>query len=148
MNGSKVLVNTLVGVLIGIGIGYMMNVGMCASTGHYMAGVPELVSKVGDLRAAQMLLFYSGLIGAVFGGMRFVWEREDWSLLKRTAIYFVVNLSVMLFSAYQMCWIGNSVWSLVVFIAMFVAIFIVCWFIFHAIAKKRIQELNAGLKQL
>ena len=148
MNSNKMLVNTLVGILVGIGIGYMMNVGMSCPTGHYLAGVPELISKVGDLRAAQMLLFYSGLIGASFGLMMFVWEREEWSLLKRTVIYFVVNLIVMVVSAYQMCWIGKSVWSLVVFIAMFIAIFTVCWFVSYAIAKKRTQQLNAGLKNM
>ena len=148
MNRNKMLVNTLVGILVGIGIGYMMNVGMSCSTVHYLAGVPELVSKVGDLRAAQMLLFYSGLIGASFGLMMCVWEREEWSLLKRTIIYFVVNLSVMLVSAYQMCWIGKSALSLVVFIAIFIVIFAVCWLVSYAIAKKGTRQLNTGLKNI
>ena len=137
------------GCFIGIGIGFSIAVGISSFCGGFQPGPLELISKVGSLRAAQMLLFYSALIGFSFGiSGKLIWEKENWSLLISTVMYFAINLAVMLLAGIRMCWFSITLESIAIFIAIYVVIFFIIWGIFYRINKKEAQRLNEKINSM
>ncbi len=137
----------LAGGLLGIGIGYSIAVVFSSIYGEFSPAPPQLIEQVGSLKAAQLLLMYSALIGMVFAGMQFVWEKENWSLFKSTVIYFTVNLASMSFAGYQLYWFPHILSGYISYIIIYVVVFTIMWFIFYMKAKKEVAAMNEKINK-
>lgn len=146
MRIKKTLANMVRGSVLGIGVGYIIAVNISSATGSFAPAPASLVDEVGMLQASQMLLGYGAILGAVFAGTRFVFEKPDWSLFKATLVYFTVNLAVMLFAGSRMQWFVLTLSSVAAFLGIYIAIFFAIWIVMYNIKKKEAMRLNEGLK--
>lgn len=137
-----------VGLLGGIAVSYLITVGISITfgDGNYYPCVPGLVEQFGsEIMAVIIQTVLSALLGAGFAGSSFIWEKDDWSLLKQTGSYFAVVAVLMMSVAYVCQWMEHSLKGVLSYFAIFFAIFVVVWLIQYAVWKKRISKLNAKI---
>lgn len=143
-----ILRNIFAGAFIMIGVGYLIILYFSKMIGEFSPAPIELVEKVGVLRASEMLAFYSALAGAVFGGTKFIWKIESWSILKSSVVYFTINLIVMTFCGYRMYWFAHTINGYISFLAIFIGIFIAIWIMCYLRGKSQADEMNNKLKDI
>lgn len=140
----------LMGVPIGITIGYLITVvgsAIAAPDNVYSPVVPAFAEAMGgQIQAVGLQTLLCAVMGFTFGGMRVVFDKDDWSMLKQTLVYFLVTGTVAIVSAYVCCWMEHTVWGVVRYLLIFIAVFLVVWFILYSLARRDAGELNAGLK--
>lgn len=131
-----------------IGIGYLITLFISMYYGNFMTASPWLVDKVGSLKAAEMLAFYTGLMGASFTITQPIWEVESWSLFKSTVLYFGINLLTMLLVGWKMMWFTLNLEGVLFFVGMYVIIFAIIWVIVYFRTRKEAMELNRKIKKI
>ncbi|WP_027107283.1 DUF3021 domain-containing protein [Ligilactobacillus ceti] len=138
----------LVGALMGVGIGYIIALCFSVKWGAFSPAPLVLVEKVGNIKAAEMLALYSGLVGAVFAGTKFIWDIEKWSLVKSSFVYFTINLLVMSCAGYRLYWFSHNIKNYFSFLSVYIVIFIAIWVVTYFKNKKNVKELNDKLNQI
>lgn len=138
----------LVGALMGIGIAYIIALCFSIKWGEFSPAPLELIEEVGNIKAAEMLALYSGLVGAVFTGTKFIWNIEKWSLLKTSFVYFTINFFVMSFAGYKLYWFSHNIKDYILFLAEYMVIFMAIWLVIYFKNKKSVKELNDKLSQV
>lgn len=91
-------------------------------------------------------LVVANIIGIIFSVASFVFEREEWSLLKQTIIHFIILLGTFLPAAIWMGWIPNHVSSILICVGIFIIVYFIIWFVMTIYWKKKIESLNHQLK--
>ena len=84
----------------------------------------------------------SVVLGMGFAGASYIWDRDDWSLLKQTGIYFAVVTILMMTISYVCEWMEHSVKGFVSYFAIFLAIFVAVWIIRYSFWKLRIAKIK------
>ena len=94
---KEIIKRGLLGIPVGITIGYLMTIinSLIFGNGNYCPVTPELVAGMGNEINAVMLqsLLYA-VIGFSFASSSVVWNMDSWSMLKQTALYFIINAVV------------------------------------------------------
>ena len=146
---KKELVSRIVGGLLGgIVICYLITIGISISLGdgNFYPCVPSLVKRFGnEITAVIVQTILSALLGAGFAGGSLIWEKDDWSILKQTSIYFAIVTVLMMTVAYVCEWMEHSVKGVLCCFAIFFAIFIIVWLIQFVIWKRRISKINSKI---
>ena len=110
---KKELVSRIVGGLLGgIVICYLITIGISISLGdgNFYPCVPSLVKRFGnEITAVIVQTILSALLGAGFAGSSLIWEKDEWSILKQTSIYFAIVTVLMMTVAYVCEWMEHSV---------------------------------------
>lgn len=115
--------------------------------GDFSIANPMLIENSKSIFSASFLsICLVGLLGLVFGFASVVWEEEKHSILIRTIIHFLLTASTMIFVGYKLYWFQKSFVSLIIFLSIYFLIYLVIWFIEHAIYKRDISRLNAKIK--
>ena len=147
---KKKFVNfALLGAPIGLSITYLIPlfISFFIGDGNFYPVVPALAEALGgELNAVAVQAVVSLVYGAVFGGSTAIWLIEDWSILKQTAVHFVVVVGATLPVAYLMRWMHRSVFGVLSYIGIFVVIYAVIWLAQYAATRKKDDDLNKGLK--
>lgn len=146
----KVLLRALSGIPLGIAIETVTSIVISAlwAGGAYVSYEPSLVESMGsELRAMVLQTALCALLGAVFGGLSVIWELEDWSLVKKTGIYFLGASLGMLPIAWLTHWMEHSLGGFLGYFGTFAAIFAVVWLIQYARAKRDVRKLNERLNK-
>lgn len=138
----------IVGALMGVGIAYIIALCFSMKWGTFSPAPFELIKRVGNIRAAEMLAIYSGLVGAVFVGTKFIWDIESWSLLKSSFLYFTINLLVISFAGYRLYWFSHTIGNYILFLNVYVTIFTSIWIVSYFKSKKNVRRLNEKLNQI
>ena len=135
---KKELVSRIVsGLLGGIVICYLITIGISISlgNGNFYPCVPSLIKQFGnEITAVIVQTILSALLGAGFAASSLIWEKDDWSLLKQTSVYFAIVTVLMMTVACVLC-----------YFAIFFAIFIIVWVIQFIIWKRRISKINSKI---
>ena len=100
---KEILKRVLIGVLGGIVISYLITIGISIVVwdGNYYPCVPTLVDRFGtQIEAVVVQTILSAVLGAGFALSSFIWQQDNWSLLKQTGIYFLVVTILMMTIAY------------------------------------------------
>ena len=146
---KKELVSRIVGGLLGgIVICYLITIGISISLGdgNFYPCVPSLVKRFGnEITAVIVQTILSAVLGAGFAGSSLIWEKDDWSILKQTSIYFAIVTVLMMTVAYVCEWKEHSVKGVLCYFAIFFAIFIIVWLIQFVIWKRRISKINSKI---
>lgn len=140
----------LVGLLGGIVISYLITIGVSLvyGDGNYYPCVPSLIERFGsEVNAVIIQTILSAVLGAGFAGCSVIWEKDEWSLLKQTGIYFAIVSVLMMTIAYICEWMEHSVSGVLSYFAIFFGIFIVIWVVQYLIWKKRISKIKKKLKE-
>lgn len=146
---KKTVSRGLLGVPLGIAINSVIAliVSIAVGDGGYYPYAPSLAAAVGGgLNAAALQTVLSGVLGAVFGAASTIWEKDSWSLVKQTAIYFLLVSAAMFPIAYFTGWMERSLIGFIIYAAMFSAVFLTVWLIQYFRWKAKIGKINAGLK--
>ena len=139
-----------VGLLGGIVICYLITIGISISLGDgiFYPCVPSLVKRFGnEITAVIVQTILSALLGAGFAGSSLIWEKDDWSILKQTSIYFAIVTVLMMTVAYVCEWMEHSVKGILSYFGIFFAIFIVIWIVQYLIWKVRISKIKEGIQK-
>ena len=137
-----------IGLLGGIVICYLITIGvsLVIGDGNYYPCVPALAQRFGnELTAVVVQMALGAVLGAGFAGASMIWERDDWSLLKQTGIYFAITSVLMMTIAYICEWMEHSVRGVLIYFGIFFAIFVVVWLVQYAIWKAGISKIKRKL---
>ena len=141
-------VKSLGGALGGIVISYFIEIGVSIAIGdgNFYPCVPGLTERYGsEITAVIIQTLLSVLLGMGFAGASYIWDRDDWSLLKQTGIYFAVVTILMMTISYVCEWMEHSVKGFVSYFAIFLAIFVAVWIIRYSFWKLRIAKIKGKI---
>ena len=92
---KQIILRFFLGMGCGMFIGYLVNlvVSMCIGNGAYIPAMPFLVEHCGsEINAVHMQNLLTGLVGVAFCEASFIFEKEDWSLLRCSVVHFLITL--------------------------------------------------------
>ncbi|MGN0155265.1 MAG: DUF3021 domain-containing protein [Lachnospiraceae bacterium] len=142
---KEILKRIGIGVLGGIVISYLITIGisLILGDGNYYPCVPSLVERFGSEIAAVIIqTILSAILGGGFAGSSFIWDKDDWSLLKQTGIYFSIVTVLMMTVAYFLDWMEHSISGVLSYFVIFLVIFVIVWISQYIMWKKRIARIN------
>ncbi|MDD6038975.1 MAG: DUF3021 domain-containing protein [bacterium] len=140
----------MIGLLGGIAMSYLITIfiSLSAGDGILYPCVPSFAQRFGsELTAVIIQTILSAVLGAGFGAISLIWEKDEWSLLKQTSIYFAIASVLTMTVAYVCEWMDHSVQGVVSYFAIFFAIFIIVWIFQFIIWKRRISKINERVKK-
>ena len=143
-----IFVRIFVGLTVGIAISYLITIIISAAIGDgmYYPCVPSLVERYqNELVAVIVQTILSAVLGAGFSAASLIWEKDEWSLLKQTGIYFVIITAIMMTVAYICEWMEHSVRGVLSYFGIFFLIFVVIWVARYVSCKIRISKIKEKL---
>lgn len=148
---KKAFLYGLLGFPLGVFIGYTITIliSLFFADGYYSPCVPTLVDELGsEIDAVIFQSVLCGLLGVSFGAASVIWDKDNWSLLKQTGIYFLITSISMLTVAYFSHWMERSISGVFVYFGIFVVIFIFIWIVQYCIWKDKIKGINEKIKEI
>lgn len=145
-----IILRGLVGILIGIGISYIVSFAysIARGAGIFLPVSPFLIEKYGtELRAAAVQLACSAAIGFVFAGASVIFSFDTWSILKQTVVHFIALSIVFLPSAWFCWWVDHTAISCIVFCIVFVFIYAIIWISQLVAGRCKVRKMNEQLKK-
>lgn len=145
---KNMILRGLLGFPIGISIGYVITIitSLIWGGGYYSPCVPELISVMGnEIRAVLLQTLLSGLIGTSCAAFSVIWEVEHWSIMKQTALYFLIISVTIIPISYILRWMEHSVAGFLQYFGIFAAIFALIWITETLILKHNVDKMNKNL---
>lgn len=146
---KQLIGRAVLGIPIGIAIGYLITVleSLLMGSGTYSAVSPELTAAMGsEMNAVLLQTLLEAVLGAAAGGASVIWQIEDWSLLKQSLAYFVILAAAMIFCAWFGYWMDHTAASLIRYVIIFAAVFLILWTIFYISGRRNVSRMNAHLQ--
>lgn len=148
ISGHDVWQRAAMGIPIGITIGYLITIltSLFYGGGQYIAVNEDLVQACGS--SMNAILVQTGLyilIGAVCGGASCIWQIESWSLLKQSAIFFVLIAGVVLAGGWFGCWMPHSLAGFGLYCFLFVNLFVLIWVFSYLKIRAGVKKMNRTL---
>lgn len=147
---KELLHRIICGLLVGIAVSHFITIGISITVGdgNFYPCVPNLIDRYGsEITAVIIQTILSAVLGAGFAGASVIWEKDDWSLLKQTGIYFAIITVLMMTVAYICEWMEHSVNGVARYFGIFFAIFAVVWVVRYAIWKNRISKIKKKISR-
>jgi len=91
-------------------------------------------------------LVTANIVGLIFSFASFVFEKEEWGILKQTIIHLIILLGTFLPTAIWVGWVPNHLVPLLICTGSFIVIYFIIWFAMTMYWKKKIEGLNNSLK--
>lgn len=148
---KKIFQRGLLGFPLGVFIGYAITIiiSLFVADGYYSPCVPSLVDEFGsEIGAVIFQAVLCGLLGASFAAASLIWEKENWSIVKQTGIYFLIASITMFPIAYFTHWMEHSIFGFLVYIGIFAAIFVFMWVVQYCIWKSKIKGINKKIEEI
>lgn len=148
---NKVFLRGLLGFPLGIAIGHIISVlgSLFLKDGTFQFCTPSLIALVGnEINAVILQTLLCGVIGVSFAASSVIWELENWSILKQTGFYFLINAVFMLPTAYLLNWMEHSLAGFLIYLGIFILYFAIIWMIQYFIWKHIIKKMNAKIHKL
>ncbi|HDR7715339.1 DUF3021 domain-containing protein [Bacillus sp. GX] len=99
-----------------------------------------------ETKTLIMYLVTANLVGLIFSFASFIFEKEEWSILKQTMTHFIVLLGAFLPTAIWIGWVPNRFGPILVCIGSFIVIYFIIWFMMTLYWKRKITKLNHRLR--
>lgn len=148
---KKICLRGLIGFPLGIAIGYIITIitSLIWGQGYYSPCVPIFIEMAGsEIVAVIVQTILTGILGLSFAASSTIWEMDEWSLTKQTAIYFTITAMTMFPIAYLTGWMDHSLVGFIIYFGIFALIFMIIWFSQYMIYKRQIQAINEKIKKL
>lgn len=148
---KKIFQRGLLGFPLGVFIGYAITIiiSLFVADGYYSPCAPSLVDEFGsEIGAVIFQAVLCGLLGASFAAASLIWEKENWSIVKQTGIYFLIASITMFPIAYFTHWMEHSIFGFLVYIGIFAAIFVFMWVVQYCIWKSKIKGINKKIEEI
>ncbi len=142
----------LLGFFGGVGIGHLISIivsAIIAGPNTYSVVVPAFLEMMGgnEILAATIAAILTGVLGLVFAFGNIIWQQNQWSLLKRTVIYYFGTLIPMLAVGWVLKWFNVGFLSLLLFVLIFTVIFVLIWVLTYLVIRSDIKKINSKLKE-
>ncbi len=134
---KQFLLRGLIGMLIGLSIGYTVLLGY-----SYFGNNLSITSSV-----LQFNYFIGLGVGFWMSAASIVYDIEEWSLLRQTVTHGILILPYIPV-AFVIGWAPTGVVGRILFILMYIIVYIIIWFSFKTYWTKKADELNEGLDKL
>ncbi|MCI8306575.1 MAG: DUF3021 domain-containing protein [Lachnospiraceae bacterium] len=147
---KNIIMRGLIGFPIGISICYIITIilSACFAGGYYSPCVPELIELTGnEINAVILQALLGGLLGAGFAASSVIWEKDNWSIVKQTGIYFIIVSLIMMPTAYFTYWMEHSVKGFLSYFGIFILIFIIIWVIQFLTGRHNVKIMNESLQK-
>ena len=144
----KVIKRGLLGFMVGVFIGQTMLIinSLIAGNGVFYAINPFLIDREGpQLSLVIIQYFLTGVIGFTFSACSFIFQQDNWSILKQTLIHFCTTFTVMFSCGFICHWFEWNAKSILIWIAFYVAYYILFWLGFTIYYKITLKKLNDSL---
>ena len=145
---KKILIRAFLGALIGIVINYLITIviSVVIGDGTFYPCVPSFTERYGnEVTAVIVQTILSAFLGGGFSMASLIREKDDWSLLKQTGVYFAIITVLMMTVAYTCEWMEHSFRGVLTYFGIFFGIFVVIWIIRYMSWKIRISKIKEKL---
>ncbi len=142
---KKVLSRCILGAPLGLALSYMITVviSLTLNDGNYYAVVPELIMDCGSEIGAVLLQTALSLIyGAAWAGASTIWDIEEWSILRQTAIHLGVCSIATFPIAYFTRWMSHDLKGILTYFGLFLCIYVIIWLIQYSALRRRVKRIN------
>lgn len=126
---------------IAFGLGMAMIYSLLFLWIGYVKGVETVETKI-----LIMYLVTANIVGLIFSFASFIFEKEEWSILKQTMIHFIVLLGTFLPTAIWVGWVPNRFGPILICIGIFIVIYFIIWCMMTLYWKRKIEKLNHQLR--
>ncbi|GCF66759.1 DUF3021 domain-containing protein [Bacillus paranthracis] len=126
---------------IAFGLGMAMVYSLLFLWIGYVKGMETVETKT-----LIMYLVTANIVGLIFSFASFIFEKEEWSILKQTMIHFIVLLGTFLPTAIWIGWVPNRYGPILVCIGSFIVIYFIIWLMMTLYWKRKIEKLNHQLR--
>ena len=126
---------------IAFGLGMAMVYSLLFLWIGYVKGMETVETKT-----LIMYLVTANIVGLIFSFDSFIFEKEEWSILKQTMIHFIVLLGTFLPTAIWIGWVPNRFGPILVCIGSFIVIYFIIWLMMTLYWKRKIEKLNHQLR--
>ncbi|ACJ81258.1 DUF3021 domain-containing protein [Bacillus paranthracis] len=126
---------------IAFGLGMAMVYSLLFLWIGYVKGMETVETKT-----LIMYLVTANIVGLIFSFASFIFEKEEWSILKQTMIHFIVLLGTFLPTAIWIGWVPNRFGPILVCIGSFIVIYFIIWLMMTLYWKRKIEKLNHQLR--
>lgn len=87
------------------------------------------------------------VMGIYFGCASLIFEREEWSPLKKTIIHFLLSIAIWLPLAFWMGWVPLQLTSILIGIGSFIVVYLLFWFGSYWYFKRIENEMNHSVRK-
>ncbi|MBG9582809.1 permease [Bacillus thuringiensis] len=126
---------------IAFGLGMAMVYSLLFLWIGYIKGMETVETKT-----LIMYLVTANIVGLIFSFASFIFEKEEWSILKQTMTHFIVLLGTFLPTAIWIGWVPNRFGPILVCIGSFIVIYFIIWLMMMLYWKRKIEKLNHQLR--
>ena len=145
---KKIVLRSLLGFPLGLAMGYIITIiiSLLFADGYYSPCVPELTAMMGsEINAVLLQGLLCGILGSGFAAASVIWEKDNWSIVQQTGIYFLIVSVIMIPIAFVTFWMEHSLKGILSYFGIFFIIFVGIWIIQYAIAKRNVKKMNETL---
>lgn len=146
---KKIFLRFLFGIPVGITIGTIIGIvfSVFFGEGFYQPCTPTLLQSFNSqLSAFIFQTILCGIIGGIYSASSVIWKKEEWSLMRQTLAYFLINSCSMILIAYVLGWMDRSFAGFLSYMIIFVIIFVVIWIVFYLSFKISIDKINKKIR--
>lgn len=154
MNIRKKLVSYgLIGFVVGPFINTIISLGIsyahATSWGWVFSSVaPGFVSVIGNQLNAYLVQFLlTAVLGAGISMAAVIWQMEHWSYAKRFILHFLALLLLFAPIGYFLQWLPHSLVGILLYLAIFIVIYFIYWAVITIIVRHKIKQVNQKLQQ-
>lgn len=146
---KKVLVNSLLGIVVGTFIGLMISIifSYLSGTGYYYPSTPAFVHQF-DNQATAMLVAMGlwSCMGAVASVLGLIFDGPDWSITKMTVVHCLLCYISFVSIAILAGWIGVHWIQIGIFTIIYIIIYVIIWFATMTSTRKQIEKMNQTIE--
>lgn len=146
--GNKILKRAILGFIYGVFIGQTILIleSLFTGDGNFYPVMTNLLNIAGTRIGAVIIQYFlTGIIGVSFAATTVIFEMDRWSIIRQTALHFVIN-SIVMFAAGFLCgWFPHTVKSTIIWFAIFITVYIIIWFCFTLYYKLKVKQINEKL---
>lgn len=114
---------------------------------NYVPSAPTFTNHFSrPLNAVLASVILWGLMGFIFSAGALIYKHEQWSILKRTIVNFVIYYCGFTPLAILAGWFPLTLVNVAVFTGIFVLVFILMWFINTYITKREVRRINKKIR--
>lgn len=136
----------LLGVPIGIAISTTISLATSLIAGSYAPTAPALIDLMGGVMGAALFQYLaSAALGFICGFGSAIWAVERWSLLRKTIVHFLLLTFTLLPISIACRWVNPDFISVLIYFALFAAIYLIIWIVQYLIIRRKISKMNARL---
>jgi phosphatidylserine synthase len=124
-----------------IGLGFTAIFTFAALTFLMMQDIQAPVTEIWKNMLGSMVM------GVYFGAASKLFDNDEWSPLKQTAVHFFLSLSIWFPLALYIGWLPFHLLPIIMGIGIFIVVYLIFWFTFYAYFKRLENEMNNTVRR-